>query len=178
MWPRASVGNFALLELAAPLHGSKYLKANPGSLADPVYKPHYEKMLHLFGLECNPLLGGIGFAQAPGARTACAAAVEAAICARRQLCVMTLQYLVDFIHGELVQPCNLRVRTKLWRHDAAGLVLIIDVSDDPGFVLAVLAAPIRMRQKVGPGLKKDLDDAGTSLDFGRVWNLDQILWHC
>jgi hypothetical protein len=62
--------------------------------------------------------------------------------------LMLLENFFNFVQGKFVKFCYLGFRSKLRGNNAGSLGFVSNVSDDPGFVLAIHASPFRMAQKV------------------------------
>jgi hypothetical protein len=65
-----------------------------------------------------------------------------------QSTLMLVEDLFDFLHGEIIKLHDPGLRAHRGGHDGAGLLAAVHVRDDPGFVLAVLASPVCMRQEI------------------------------
>jgi hypothetical protein len=81
--------------------------------------------------------------------------------------------IVDLFHGEPVEADDLCCGAKRRRKDAPSFLLGVRLGDDPGAVHSVLATPVGVREKVGPGGQENLDNAGTRLYFFRMRDFNQ-----
>ena len=88
-------------------------------------------------------------------------ALAAQIAPAPRLTLMLAEDFVNLVNGEIVEFHNFRLRTESGRQDGSRLVLGFDVRDNPGFVLAIRAAPVRMGQEMRSGFEEDFDDTRT-----------------
>jgi hypothetical protein len=84
---------------------------------------------------------------------------------------------VDFFHGKLVESHDLGLSAESGRQNETSLVLAVHFHGDPGVMIAVQATPVRIGQKMGTGLEKNLDNTGTCNFLGRVWNFNKKFCH-
>src|SRR6516162_8330630 len=94
-----------------------------------------------------------------------------------QSTLMLVEDLFDFLHAEVIKLHELGLRAHRGRHDGAGVLAALHVRDDPGFVLAVLASPVRMRQEMGACLEKYFNHPSTGYTLGLMWDLNQKSRH-
>src|SRR5689334_995180 len=86
--------------------------------------------------------------------------------------LMLAENLVDVLDGVRIKLHDLGLRAHRGRWNGPGLLATVRVRSNPGFVLAVLAPPVRMRQEMGAGLKKYFHDPGTGKPLGIMGNLN------
>src|SRR5262245_23836227 len=108
------------------------------------------------------------------ARMAGSLAATLPLRARRR---MARQDGLDALQLEAVELDDRGVGTERGRHDGLGRRLVVHVHDHPRLVHAVSAAPLRIREVVGPGGKEHLDHARARPGLGGVRHLDQELGH-
>src|SRR6516162_7193325 len=84
---------------------------------------------------------------------------------------------VCLLQAEIVQLHDLGSGPQRGRQNRTSLLLACNLRDDPAFVLAVHAPPIRMRQEMGAGLQKDFNGPSTGNKLGLMWNFDQKSRH-
>src|SRR5512135_74297 len=85
--------------------------------------------------------------------------------------------VLDLLQRERVELDDLRLRPEGGRHDAASLILAVDLHHDPCLVHPVLASPVCLAQKMRSAPEKDLDGAGTRHHLLFVRNLDEESRH-
>src|SRR5574341_2610672 len=71
------------------------------------------------------------------------------------------QNLIDLCHGELVELHDLGLSAESGRQNEPGFILVVHFRNDPGFMIAVPASPIRACHEMGAGLQEDFNDTST-----------------
>jgi hypothetical protein len=79
---------------------------------------------------------------------------------------MVMEDLCNFLHGEIIKLHDLSLQARRGRHDGAGFPGGVHVCDELGFMVAVFASPVRMRQIVGACLEKYSNHPSTGHALG------------
>src|SRR5262245_19992299 len=80
---------------------------------------------------------------------------------------------LDVLHRKRIELHDLCVRPKCGWHNAAGLILAIDLHQHPCLVHPVPASPLCTTQEMEPGAKEDMDCPSTHRRNAFVRNLNE-----